>query len=165
MKKQVGAYLDIQNIYYTVKQEHKCHFNFKKYMDLLQKEGKLVFANAYATNKNDNNQKRFQSLLLSFGYQVKLIDYIQRKDGTAKADWDVGIAVDMTKDASDLDKIILVSGDGDFEHVIKHLKSTHEDLEIEVYGVPELTSSRLINSADRFTPINTEFLLSIPDRW
>ncbi len=35
--------------------------------------------------------------------------YIQRRDGSAKGDWDVGITLDAIEIAPDVDRVILVS--------------------------------------------------------
>ncbi len=45
---------------------------------------------------------------------MKLKPYIQRRDGSSKADWDVGITIDVLTLASEVDQLVLLSGDGDF---------------------------------------------------
>lgn len=39
---------------------------------------------------------------------------LQRSNGSAKGDWDVGIALDAMKAAPAVGRLVLVSGDGDF---------------------------------------------------
>lgn len=161
---RIGIFVDVQNIYYTVKQKYSAHFDYQQFLKKIGQEGKIVLANAYATDKNDKAQKRFQSLLSSFGYQVKLIDYIERKDGTSKGDWDIGIALDIMENHSSLDKIILASGDGDYEHLIHNVK-VKSRVKFDVFGVYGLTSKKLIEAADQYTPIDNSLLLTIPDKW
>ena len=64
-----------------------------------------------------SQQKAFQNVLKTIGFEVKLKPYIQRSDGSAKGDWDVGIAIDVMDAAENLttkiDMIVLLSGDGD----------------------------------------------------
>ena len=43
-------------------------------------------------------------------------------DGSKKADWDVGIAVDAIRIGEILDVVVLVSGDGDFVELVDYLK-------------------------------------------
>lgn len=162
--KRLGVYIDVQNVYYTVKQKYASHFNYLHFLKTVKTGRKLIKAIAYATNRNDSEQRRFQGLLSSFGYKVKLIDYIIRSDGSAKGNWDTGICLDLLKDYKKLDHIVLVSGDGDFAEIIHHLKATHS-ITIELYGVPGLTAKNLIQAVDSYYPIDQELLLVIPDKW
>lgn len=162
--KKLGVYVDVQNIYYTVKQMYNSHFNYFHFLNTVKANKKLINAYAYATNRNDLNQRRFQGRLASFGFKLKLIDYIVRSDGSAKGNWDTGICLDLLKDYKNLDHIVLVTGDGDFEPIVRHLKKTHS-ICIELYGVPGLTAKNLIDAVDSYYPIDTQFLLAIPDKW
>ena len=51
----------------------------------------------------------------TWGFTVKLKPYIQRSDGSAKGDWDVGITIDIMDAAANVDEVVLASGDGDFD--------------------------------------------------
>ena len=121
-------------------------------------EGKIVIAKAYAINRNRNDQLNFQNRLREIGFEVKLKPYIQRRDGSSKGDWDVGITIDILEDAAKVDKIILLSGDGDFSILLNKVR---ESLEVftEVYGVPGLTSDSLVKAANTYHPINENLLL------
>ena len=63
----------------------------------------------------DEKQTEFQNILRAIGFEVKLKPFISRRDGSAKADWDVGITIDILEFLKHSDKIILASGDGDFD--------------------------------------------------
>ena len=84
--------------------------------------------------------------------------YLQRSDGTAKADWDVGITVDIMDLADQLDTVVLLSGDGDFDMLLAKIKSKYS-VRAVVYSVKELTSKLLIAEADEFNPIEADLLL------
>ena len=71
---------------------------------------KIIKAIAYATDREDENQRKFQHALRSIGFNVKLKPYISRADGSAKGDWDVGITIDVLDSAEKAEKIILLSG-------------------------------------------------------
>ena len=92
------------------------------------------------------------------GFEVKLKPFIQRKDGSAKGDWDVGIVLDVMEYAPSCDKVILASGDGDFDLMVKRVQEKF-NVEVEVYGVPSLTANSLIKAADKFIPIDDALLL------
>jgi hypothetical protein len=90
--------------------------------------------------------------------RVKLKPFIQRADGTAKGDWDLGITLDAVEYAKDADVLVLVSGDGDFALLVDKLRDDF-NVSVEVYGVSRLTSNSLINAASRYFPIDGDLLL------
>ena len=114
---------------------------------------------AVAIDRRDRKQIGFQQILESIGFEVKLKPFIQRSDGSAKGDWDVGITLDMIELAQDVDVAVLASGDGDFDLVVTKLRDAH-GVEVEVYGARELTAATLIQAATRFVPIEGRLLLS-----
>lgn len=101
---------------------------------------------------------RSQQALKYIGFEVKLKPFIQRSDGSAKGDWDVGITLDLYEQASSVDKVILLSGDGDFDQLLQRIKQRF-GTETEVYGVPALTANSLIQSCDRFIEITPQHLV------
>jgi len=161
---KVAIFADVQNLYYTVKQQYQCHFDYGAFWEHATAGRSIVKAMAYATDKGDRKQIDFQQILKKMGFEIKLTPFLQRRDGSAKGDWDVGIALDMIEYAKRVDTIVLASGDGDFTAVVDKIKKEHK-VSVEVYGVPELTASSLINSATRFVPIQGNLLLSIPTTW
>ena len=92
------------------------------------------------------------------GFTVKLKPYIQRSDGSAKGDWDVGITIDVMDKAKDVDTVVLLSGDGDFDLLLEKVQRDYSVC-TEVYGVPSLTANSLINSANVYHPIEESLLL------
>ena len=155
--KRIGVFVDVQNIYYTTKQAFSRSFDYRKFWHDLEFYGEIVVANAYAIERNDEGQQRFQTALRSVGFEVKLKPYIQRSDGTSKGDWDVGITLDIVEAAAELDQVVLLSGDGDFSLLLDKIREKHA-VSTHVYGVKKLTAQALINSADKFTAIDTQFL-------
>ena len=155
----VAIFVDVQNIFYTVKQSHGCHFDYTRFWKQVTAEREVVQAFAYAIDRGDPKQIRFQQILESIGFEVKLKPFIQRRDGSAKGDWDVGITLDMIELASEIDVAVLASGDGDFDLVVKKLRDVH-GVEVEVYGAQQLTAASLIHAATRFIPIDGRLLLS-----
>lgn len=154
---KTAIFVDVQNIYYTTKEHYNLNFNYKIFIEYISESHEIIKAIAYAINKNDPKQKQFQRTLESFGFEVKLKPFIKRGDGSAKGDWDVGITIDILEYAPVYEKIILLSGDGDFDLLIKKIIDKYGVI-VEVFGVKELTSDSLINSASIFTPISRSFL-------
>jgi uncharacterized LabA/DUF88 family protein len=161
---KVAVFADVQNMYYTVKQRYNCHFDYGVLLEQATSGRSIVKAIAYATDKGDRKQIDFQQILRRIGFEIKLTPFLQRRDGSAKGDWDVGIALDMIEYAKRVDTIVLASGDGDYTVVVDKIRHEH-DVSVEIYGVPDLTASTLIESATRFVPIQGNMLLSIPTTW
>ncbi|MDD1638374.1 MAG: NYN domain-containing protein [Methylococcaceae bacterium] len=155
---KVAIFVDVQNIYYTTRQSYQRHFNYSAFWTRATAGREVVAAYAYAIDKGDNKQQGFQQILRNIGFEVKLKPYIQRIDGSAKGDWDVGITLDVIEYAAKSDVIVLLSGDGDFDLLLNKVRSSY-DVTTEVYGVPALTAPSLINAADRFIAIDDKLLL------
>ena len=155
----VSIVVDVQNVYYTTKQAFGRNFDYNKFWAQATKNRKLVKAVAYAIDRNDEKQKQFQNILRAIGFEVKLKPYIQRSDGSAKGDWDVGIALDAMEYAELSDTIVLVSGDGDFDLLAQRIQNNH-NASVEVYGVKMLTADSLINAANKYIPIESDLLMN-----
>lgn len=155
----VAIFVDVQNIYYTVRQKFGCHFNYQAFWDQITDNREVTCAFAYAIDRRDPKQMAFQDILRSIGFEVKLKPYIQRKDGSAKGDWDVGITLDMIEFGSQADVAVLASGDGDFDLVVQKLQEAHQS-EVDVFGVKDLTAVSLINAASNYVPIDRPLLLN-----
>ncbi|WP_110946561.1 LabA-like NYN domain-containing protein [Pseudomonas bohemica] len=156
--RRIAVFADVQNLYYTVRQAHGCHFNYAALWADISRRGQIVEAYAYAIDRGDSKQQQFQQILRNFGFTVKLKPYIQRSDGSAKGDWDVGITIDIMDVAPHVDEVVLASGDGDFDLLLERIISKHA-VEAVAYGVPGLTANSLIRAASRYVPIEGGLLL------
>lgn len=156
--KKIAIFVDVQNIYYTTRDSYARQFNYRKLWQKISAEGEIVSAIAYAIHRGDDKQLKFQDALKHIGFTVKLKPYIQRSDGSAKGDWDVGIAIDVMEIAKDVDTIILLSGDGDFDLLLEKIIKDYA-VSAEVYGVPSLTANSLINAASIYHRIEEDLLL------
>lgn len=155
---KVAIFVDVQNVYYTVRDAYKHNFDYNKFWAQATAGREVVKAFAYAIDRGDQKQREFQNILRAIGFEVKLKPFIQRSDGSAKGDWDVGITLDAIEYAEKADVIILVSGDGDFDLLVNKIREIHGK-KVEVYGVPQLTAASLMNAASEFRPIGGELLL------
>ena len=156
--KRIAIFADVQNIYYTTRQAYNRQFNYRELWQRISAEGEIVSATAYATHRVDDKQQKFQDALKHIGFTVKLKPYIQRSDGSAKGDWDVGIAIDVMEMAEDVDTVVLLSGDGDFDLLLEKIKKDYA-ISAVVYGVPALTAKSLVEAASTYHPIEEDLLL------
>jgi len=155
---KIAIFVDVQNIYYTTRDTYGRQFNYRKLWQQISAQGDIIAATAYATQRSDDKQIKFHDALKHIGFSVKLKPYIQRSDGSAKGDWDVGITIDVLETAKDVDTVILLSGDGDFDLLLKKVRDKYS-LRAEVYGVPALTARSLMDAATAYNPINEDLLL------
>jgi uncharacterized LabA/DUF88 family protein len=156
--KKIAIFVDVQNIYYTTRDTYSRQFNYRAFWQQIKSRGLITIANAYATHRDDDKQLKFQTALKHIGFNLKLKPYIQRSDGSAKGDWDVGITIDVLDAAKNVDTVILLSGDGDFDQLLDKIINEH-GVSAEVYGVKGLTAKSLIQSASAFHAIESDLLL------
>jgi uncharacterized LabA/DUF88 family protein len=155
---KTAIFVDVQNIYYTTRDTFRRSFNYRRFWNQIESEDEIIKANAYAIDKGDEKQQKFQYALKSIGFNVKLKPYISRADGSAKGDWDVGITIDILESAEEVEKIILLSGDGDFDILVRKVIDEYGCI-VDIYGVKELTANSLIESASKFYSISNKFLV------
>lgn len=156
----VAIFVDVQNIYYTTRQQFSRHFDYNRFWAEVTKDRKVVKAIAFAIDREDEKQRQFQNILRAIGFEVKLKPFIRRRDGSAKGDWDVGITLDVIEYAPLADVVVLATGDGDFDLLVHKIRERHT-LSVEVYGVEELSAGGLVRAANRFIPIKESLLLGI----
>ena len=155
---KTAIFIDIQNIYYTTRDTFRSSFNYRKFLQDLEPKNDIIKTFAYAIDRKDEKQQKFQHALRSLGIDVKLKPYISRSDGSNKGDWDVGITIDILDYAKKVEKIILLSGDGDFDILVHKVINTYGCI-FEIYGVKELTANSLKESATTFHPISGKYLI------
>ena len=155
---KVSLFVDVQNIYYTCREAYQANFDYNKFWARATADREVVNAFAYATERGDEKQQQFQNILRAIGFTVLLKPMLKRLDGSTKADWDVGIALDVYEAAQNGDTIVLASGDGDFAILLDRIRHRFK-ARAEVYGVPQLTANPLIMAASRYFPIERSLLL------
>ena len=82
--------------------------------------------------------------------------------GAKKGDWDIGLAMDTIEMAPKLDTIVIVSGDGDYVQLVRHLRHAL-GCRIEAVAFGKSSSASLIEEVDSFTDLDKEsrkYLLS-----
>ena len=153
---RVGIFVDVQNIFYAAK-PFNARLDFEKLLELSVGKRRLIRAIAYVVQSPDVDQSNFISMLQQKRYEVKRKDLRQRSDGSAKGDWDMGMAIDIVRFVDKLDVVVLVSGDGDFVPLVELVKTLGP--RVEVISFTYNTARDLINSADEHIPIEEALLL------
>jgi uncharacterized LabA/DUF88 family protein len=117
----------------------------------------LVNAFWYTGLKDSQDQRGFRDALISLGYTVRtkiLKEYYDDNSGrySQKANLDIEIVVDMFNTVEQYDKVILFSGDGDFERAIELLRS--KNTHITVVSTEGMIARELRNVTDRYIDLN-----------
>ncbi|MDP5254978.1 MULTISPECIES: NYN domain-containing protein [unclassified Vibrio] len=155
----IAVFVDVQNIYYTTRDAFGRSFDYNRFWARACEHRNIVCANAYAIASEHPKSRQFHHILRGIGFEVLLKPFIQRRDGSAKGDWDVGIALDAYEAAaSGVDTVVLLTGDGDFCHLVERIQQRF-NTRVEVYGVEKLAAQALIHASDEYHPIEGELLL------
>lgn len=153
----VAIFVDVQNVYYTTRDAFGRHFDYHAFWARFAAGRRVMVANAYAVDRGDPRQRQFQAILRGIGFDVKLKPFIQRRDGSAKGDWDVGITLDAIEAGPLVDHLVLVSGDGDFDLLVDRLRQRF-GVRVTVVGVERLTADSLVRAASDFVAIDASLL-------
>jgi len=130
---RTAVFIDASNIYFSQK-TLEWRIDFKKLLDYFKKEADLSRIAFYgALNPDNERERKFHDFLEIIGYVVrhKKIKFIkdatdQEHGGHNKGNVDVDLTIDAVHFKNDYDSFILLSGDGDFESLLKYLKVYHK---------------------------------------
>jgi len=156
-KENIAIFVDSQNLYYSAKISYGAKVNYEKLLKLITGERNLIKAYAYIVQPPEGDVKPFATSLEHIGYIVKIKDVRTRADGSAKANWDMGIALDILGMIDYVDTIVLASGDGDFVPLVEFVKNKHK--KVEIFSFPDNTAYDLKEKADRFEPLDDRVIL------
>lgn len=144
-------------MFYSAKYQHNAKLNFSRLKDTIIGGRELVRAICYIVQTPEIDQSNFVKTLENLGYEIKSKDLKLRQDGSAKGDWDMGIAIDAMAIASRVDAIALVTGDGDFAELVWHLRG--QGVRVEVYSFAQSTAEELKRAATVFYPLSQNVLM------
>ena len=154
---RVAIFIDVQNMFYSAKCKYNAKLNFKKLLNLISRGRIIVRVIAYTIETDDIDQSGFFDVLRGMGIEVKAKLLRSRADGSSKGDWDMGLAIDALMISDKVDVIILVSGDGDFLHLINALK--YKGVKAEVASFTSSSTKDLIEAADLHYPLDKNILM------
>lgn len=150
---RVGIFIDVQNLYHSAKNLYHGRVNYAELIKNLTGNRQLIRSMAYVVKSETAvGEASFFEALEKAGLELRSKDLQIYADGTKKADWDVGMAIDAIRMASFLDVVILVTGDGDFLPLVDYLKWGMGRL-VEVAAFRRSASSKIQEVADRFINI------------
>ncbi|MBI4160369.1 MAG: NYN domain-containing protein [Candidatus Yanofskybacteria bacterium] len=111
----------------------------EKYLnEIIRKQGPKMSEGSLLLINQHYQRVRFYLKLKQFGYQLYLkpVKLYEQEDGTTrrKANCDVELAFYLMKEKDDFDRVIVLSGDGDFLPVLKYLREIGKEVIILARG-------------------------------
>lgn len=153
-----AMFIDISNLYYCVgKRFEGRKLDYQKLMDLAGSFGPLHRATAYGAQVKDEATS-FITCLRKIGYDTKYKE--PRSDGEGdkrsirKADWEVGIAIDVVRLVGRVDVIVLCSANAMFAPLVHWVKDQGVRVVVVACGI----SRELKDSADQWAEIGEDLL-------
>jgi uncharacterized LabA/DUF88 family protein len=154
---RISIFVDGNNMFYA-QQKNGWFFDPKRVLEYFKRE-EITLINAfwYTGLKDPQDQRGFRDALISLGYTVRtkiLKEYYDDSSGrySQKANLDIEIVVDMFNTVDQYDRVILFSGDGDFERAIELLRS--KNTHITVVSTEGMIARELRNATDRYIDLN-----------
>ncbi|MGY4632219.1 LabA-like NYN domain-containing protein [Thermostichus sp. OS-CIW-29] len=156
---RVSIFIDGNNMFYA-QQKNGWFFDPRRVLDYFvrsQPNVELVNAFWYTGIKDPHDQRAFRDALISMGFTVRtkiLKEYRDEDSGrySQKANLDIEIVIDMFNTVGQYDRIILFSGDGDFERAVELLRS--KNTLITVVSTEGMIARELRNATDRYIDLN-----------
>jgi uncharacterized LabA/DUF88 family protein len=149
---RVALHVDVANLSASAHHHHGARVDFVGLPRVLGDGRNVVLAVAYAVEQGEPERfAGFVHALKGAGYQVRIKKPRTRMDGTVKADWDMGLAMDVVEDVARVDTVILCSGDGDFVPMVELMRRRGK--RVEVAAFPADTHDDLVSTAHAFHPL------------
>ena len=120
MSNRLGVFIDLSNLYYCVGKRYRRKVDYRKYMSFLADLGSVALATAYGAQiKNEACQ--FIEALHKAGIKHKYKQPKTFANGVRKADWDIGICIDIIESMQEWDTLVLGSADSDMLPLAEHI--------------------------------------------
>lgn len=152
--RRVGVFIDVQNMYYSARNIFSRKVNFENIVKETVGDGRLVRARAFTISTEGGEEQAFFDALRKVGIEVVSKELLEYDSGAKKGDWDVGITIDIVRMLDMLDVVVLVSGDGDFEPLVRYIKGRGRIAHVASFR--ESTSTALVEAADTYTNLSDD---------
>ncbi len=154
-EQRIGVFVDVQNMYYSAKNLYNAKVNFAQILKVAVDNRSLIRAIAYVIKADVKEEQNFFDALEKIGFEVKAKDLQIFAGGAKKGDWDIGLAMDTIELAPKLDTIVIVSGDGDYVPLVRHLRHAL-GCRIEIIAFGKSSSAKLRDECDLFIDLDSD---------
>lgn len=154
---KVAVLADVSNLYYCVQKQYGSKLDYRKLVTFIKGIGDPVIMKAYGAQMH-GEATGFIAALKTFGFETHFKtpkEYSVPGGGIRrKADWDVGIALDMQKLPEDVQYIILCTADGDMSLAVEEAQAQGKRVVVIGSGI----SGQLAHQADEAIEIPPSLL-------
>lgn len=151
--KKVLVVADVSNLYYTVLSRLNGKVNYSQLIkSAIENDEELYRAIAYGADY-DQETIKFQHALKSIGFEVQYKQVKEFESGERKADWDVGIAMDVVKILELVDVVVFCTADSDLLPCMEYVASRGREVRVIGCGI-----SRDIKKSFQFSEIEQSLL-------
>ncbi len=162
--KRILVCVDVSNLYYCIGKKYEGRrLNYAAYVEYIKDLGEILKMVAYGAQLG-KEANAFIHCLRKLGFETKYKAPRVFKNGPhtrRKADWDVGIAIDIVNaiEMRSVDMIILGTADGDLTPCVEWARARGVDVVVLACGV----ARELKKSASYFIEIPESFLEVVED--
>jgi uncharacterized LabA/DUF88 family protein len=156
--KYLSIFVDGNNMFYA-QQKNGWFFDPKRVIEYFTADPTVSLVNAfwYTGLKEPQDQRGFRDALIALGYTVRTKVIKEQYDHGSgrylqKANLDIEIVIDMFNTVNQYNRVVLFSGDGDFERAIELLRS--KNTHITVVSTEGMIARELRNVSDRYIDLN-----------
>lgn len=139
------AFIDGQNLYLAIK-ELGWKLDYKKFRIYLKEKYEIVKAYMFMGFLPTNQE--LYSFLQTVGFVLVFKPIISNEDGIVKGNCDAELVLQAMIDLQKYDKALIVTGDGDFYCLVKHLQNQQKFLKV-LAPSPQNCSSLLTKVAGK----------------
>ncbi|HLG25898.1 MAG TPA: NYN domain-containing protein, partial [Candidatus Gracilibacteria bacterium] len=94
---RVGVFIDTQNLYHSARSLFHANVNYRTLVETAVHGRRLIRAFAYVIKSDTSEESKFFEALQDLGIETRVKDLQIFFSGEKKADWDVGIAIDIVR--------------------------------------------------------------------
>ncbi len=154
---RVGVFVDSANVELARDRGRPNRpIDWGRVLEHLTEGRRLVRAIAYSPVHDDpgvsRETQRFVEPFLGKGYKIVTKPLKRFADGSIKANVDIELALDAFTMSDRLDIAVLISGDGDFQHLVEVLQG--RGIRVEVAGLGASVAGNLKKAADRYIELD-----------
>ncbi|MBM4283258.1 MAG: NYN domain-containing protein, partial [Deltaproteobacteria bacterium] len=157
---RVGVFIDEANLSASARRDLDSRLDYRALLEALVGDRPRACAVAFVVDAPETPPAKhhaFVARLREQGWDVREKRAKVRADGSRKADWDMGIAMEILDVVDDLDVVVLGSGDGDFLPLVKRLRRLGRRVEVAAFRAS--TDESLVGGCDAFLGLDGRFRL------
>ena len=155
-RQNIAVFVDVQNMYHSAKKAFGSNLSYAHMLRACVRNRRLTRAFAYVIERDGLDQIGFTDHLRYCGFEVRKREVIERGDGSRKAEWELGMAMEMLRIADKVDVIVVVSGNGVFADVAPLIQA--KGVKFECCSFKESMSDHLISAVDQYHILTEEHL-------